>query len=67
MAEDRMYLTVDKDPHGRGLIAIITQGHIQRGDKNCTVLTLEVGFKNMKAAKTWYKQMKIERPWETRN
>lgn len=63
--EDHVYLTVGKDPKGRGLLAIITQGHIQYGDANCTVLTLGV-VPNMKAAKKWYKRMKSEKPWETR-
>jgi len=65
MAEDYIYLTVDKDPKGRGLLAIMTQGHPQFGDANCTVLTLEV-VPNMKAAKLWFERMKIEKPWETR-
>jgi hypothetical protein len=65
MAEDHIYLTVDKNPKGKGLLAVMTQGHIQYGDAECIVLTLEV-VPNMKAAKKWFKQMKIERPWETR-
>lgn len=36
------------------------------GDGQCTVLDVEI-VKNMKAAKAWYKRMKIERPWEPRN
>jgi hypothetical protein len=66
MAEDRFYLTVGDDPHGRGLLAIISFGSPQYGDENVTVLTLEV-VKNMKAAKRWYKRMLIEQPWEARN
>lgn len=60
-----MYLTVGNDPNGR-LIAIISLGQPQFGDDHCTVLSLEV-VKNMKEAKRWYKRMKVERPWETRN
>lgn len=66
MAEDRIYLTVDNNPNGRGLLAVMTQGHPQFGDKECVVLTLEV-VKNMKEAKRWFKRMKIEQPWEVRN
>lgn len=65
MAEDTIYLTVDKDPKGCGLLAIMSQGH-PMFDAHCTVLTLEV-VPNMKAAKQWYKRMNVERPWETRN
>lgn len=64
MAEDTMYLTVGKNPKGEGLIAVITLGQPQFGDKNCTVLSLEI-VSNMKAAKIWFKRMKIERPWES--
>ena len=66
MAQDTTYLTVDKDPHGRGLLAIITRGHPQQGDKECLVLTLEV-VKDMKEANDWYDRMLIEQPWLERN
>lgn len=69
MAEDHIYLTVDRQkrqPQNDGYIAVISQGSPQRGDEHCTVLTVEV-VKNMKAAKAWYRRMKIERPWEPRN
>ena len=66
MTENELYLTAGKNPKGKGLLAIITQGHIQLNDKTCTILTLEV-VPNMKAAKVWFKKMKIERPWEPRN
>lgn len=66
MAEDIIYLTVGDDPKGRGLLAIMSRGSPQRGDKNVTVLTLEV-VKNMKEAKAWFRRMKIEQPWEIRN
>lgn len=65
MSEDRVYLTVGEDPHGRGKLAIITRGCVQHGDKNVTVLTLEV-VKNMKAAKSWYRRMLVEQPWVMR-
>lgn len=66
MAEDTIYLTVGDNPKGIGLLAIISRGQPQLGDDHCTLLTLEV-VKNMKAAKAWYRRMKIERPWEARN
>lgn len=65
MAENKIYLTWDKNPKGAGLLAIISQGQPQLGDKNCTVLTLEV-VPNAKAAKKWFRRMAQERPWETR-
>jgi len=66
MAEDKIYLTVGKNPKGGGLLAIISQGQPQEGAATCTVLDLEI-VPNMKAAKRWYKQAMIERPWEPRN
>ena len=63
MAEDHIYLTVDTDPKGRGLLAIMTQGSPQFGDKEVIVLTLEV-VPDMDAANKWYDQMLIERPWQ---
>lgn len=65
MSEDRIYLTVGDDPKGRGLIAVMSQGQPQLGDAHCTVLTIEI-VKNMKQAKAWFRRMKDERPWETR-
>lgn len=66
MTETDVYLTVGDDPKGRGLLAIVSRGHPQRGDAKCTVLTVEV-VKNMKAAKAWFRRVKIEQPWELRN
>ena len=66
MAEDRIYLTVDKNPKGNGLLAVISQGQPQLGDDDVVVLDVTT-VKNMKAARKWYKRMLIERPWELRN
>lgn len=66
MAENIMYLTVDKDNEKGGCIAVISMGSTQLGDKNITVLTVE-RVKNIKEAKIWYKRMKVEQPWIKRN
>lgn len=68
MAADTLYLTVDRErrqPQNDGYIAVITLGNYQAGDDPITVLSVEV-VKNMKTAKQWFRRMKIERPWETR-
>lgn len=65
MSERDVYLTVGDDPKGRGLLAIVSRGHPQQGDAQCTVLSVEV-VKNMKAAKAWFRRVKIEQPWEIR-
>ena len=65
MAESKTYLTVGDDPKGR-LLAVISEGQPQLGDANVTVLSVKP-VKNMKEAKAWYRQMKMERPWEARN
>jgi hypothetical protein len=66
MAEDRIYLTVDSNPNGPGLIAVISQGSPQFGDEHVTVLDVEL-VRNMKAAKAWYRRRRIEQPWQPRS
>lgn len=65
MAEDVIYLTTGKDSKGR-LLAIMSQGSPQHGDEHVTVLMMEV-VKNQKTARQWFRQMCVERPWESRN
>jgi hypothetical protein len=65
MAAGKVYLTCGADPKGRGILAVISEGHPQRGDGKIVVLSVEV-CKNMKAAKKWYRRMMIEKPWEVR-
>lgn len=57
------YLTCGDDPHGRGILAIISLGSPQRGDKEVTLCDLEV-CKNMKAAKKWYRRQMETKPWQ---
>lgn len=66
----KLALTVAREkrqPQNDGYIAVITRGgHPQFAPaETCEILTLEV-VPNMKAAKAWFRRMKIERPWETR-
>jgi hypothetical protein len=65
MAQDTMYLTVDRDREVGGMIAVISMGSPQHGDTNVAILSVE-RVKNRKEAKAWYRRMKVERPWETR-
>jgi hypothetical protein len=65
MAENQFYLSMGPDPKGRGVLAVISLGSPQRGDKDVTVCTLEI-VKNRKEAKQWFRRMMIERPWEAR-
>ena len=65
MAQDRLYLTVAPRSDG-GLLAIISQGTPQRGDKTSTVLDV-TSVATREEAKTWFDRMLIERPWEARN
>lgn len=64
MAE-KLYMTFGESKGKK--IAIITDGHFRKGDEETIVLTLTDECKNMKHAKAWFKKMKLERPWETRN
>jgi hypothetical protein len=65
MAEDTMYLTIKDDKEKGGMIAVISMGHPQLGDKNVNVLDVN-RVPDKKAAEEWYERMKLERPWETR-
>jgi hypothetical protein len=68
MAENKMYLTVDREkrkPQNDGYVAVISMGSPQLGDENVVILDVEI-VKNMKEAKAWYKRMIVEKPWETR-
>jgi len=65
MAEDTMYLTVNENPDGPGLIAVITMGQPQLGDKCVVVLDVTI-VPDIAAADAWYEREKIEKPWETR-
>lgn len=68
MSADRLYLTVAQEkrqPQNDGYIAVVTQGNYQAGDDPVIVLTLKI-VENMKEAKAWFRRMKMERPWETR-
>lgn len=66
MAEDKIYLTTDKNPNGPGLLAVMTLGHPQRGDADWTILLIEV-VPDLDAAEEWFEEMYIEMPWERRH
>lgn len=55
------YLTTGLDPKGRGLLAVISKGHVQRGEET-TVLDVEI-VKNVKEARRWYKRQMKTKPW----
>lgn len=57
------YLTCDDDPKGRGILAIISLGSPQFGDKEVAVCDIEI-CKSMKAAKKWYRHQMKTKPWE---
>lgn len=65
MSEGKIYLTVGKNPKGKGLLAIMSMGQPQLGDAECTILTVEI-VKNQKQARKWFERMAQERPWEMR-
>ena len=68
MVHDGIYLTVGPNPRTPGLpklLAVITRGQPQIGDMSVLVLSVEA-VNSMKEAKTWYRRMMHERPWEQR-
>jgi hypothetical protein len=68
MTDSGLTLTVGDDTQGRKVAIITCGGHPQRESSDkCTVLTVEVvdGWDSRKIW-AWFKRMKRERPWETR-
>lgn len=67
-AGGKMVLTVareKREPQRDGYVAIISRGSPQLGDNEVVVLAVDI-VQNMKAAKAWFRRMKEEQPWETR-
>ncbi len=52
------------DPHDT-YMAVITDGEVQKGDENVTVLDVKL-CDTVKEAKEWGREVLIEKPWETR-
>lgn len=62
----KLYLTVDDDPDGDGMIAILTQGHPNRGDEEVIVCNVK-RVQTRDEADAWFKRQCVERPWEVRS
>lgn len=63
--EHQHYLTTGRDSQGR-LIAICSLGSPQRGDRNVTVLDVEI-VRDQAEARAWFERVLVERPWEARS
>jgi hypothetical protein len=66
MSEYKHYLTTA--PHPRKpdeLLAIISHGSPQLGDKEVLVCTL-TSVKTQEEAEKWFKEQLVTKPWETR-
>ena len=59
-----LYLTTGRTDDGR-LLAICSDGTPQLGHHPVTVLLLEV-VKSVQEAREWFRRVRVERPWETR-
>lgn len=66
MAENAYYLTTHPDPHGRGLVAVITLGSPQMGDATTTICAAEI-VGDQEAAEAWLARMVVEKPWVERH
>ena len=66
MSESELYLTVDNDPKGDGLIAIISKGHPRLGDEEVVICDVNRVYSKAEADE-WFKQQCITRPWEARS
>lgn len=64
MATDTYYLSIkSRRPKDAGYIAVISQGHPQRGDKKVVLLSFAL-VNSKKEAEDWYKKMMTTKPWE---
>lgn len=69
MAEGRIYLTTGPLPSRPDeVLAIVTIGTPQKGDKDVQVLTLETFPKGTPHAdiQSWFERMMAEQPWNSR-
>lgn len=66
MAQHRLYMTHDWSEEHDAYMAVITAGHPRMGDDKCEVLTVQL-LPSPRACRQWFKRMRKERPWETRN
>jgi hypothetical protein len=65
--QNRVYLTFGKKLRPDGTMeAVISQGHPQMGDAECTILSTAL-VKTKRAGIRWYNRMLIEQPWKVRN
>lgn len=64
MTQGRLYMTHAWNDEQQAYLAIITDGH-PHGGEEVTVLTLEL-LPTTRACRQWFKRMRKERPWETR-
>lgn len=60
-----LYLTYKWSDEHQCYIAVITEGHFRRGDEETVVLDVEK-LPSPRACRKWFKRMRKERPWETR-
>jgi hypothetical protein len=65
MTQERLYMTHAWNDEQQAYLAVITEGHPRMGDELATVLTLEL-LPTARACRQWFKRMRRERPWETR-
>lgn len=67
MAEDQIYMTYDLGDDGR-VVAIISRGSPQFGDKTIEILAIESFDEGTTEAELdiWFKRMQILQPWEAK-
>lgn len=65
MTKGRLYMTHAWNEEKQAHLAVITDGHPRMGDGHVEVLTVEL-LPSPRACRQWFKRMRKERPWETR-
>lgn len=61
----RLYLTYLWNDEKDAYIAVVTEGHGSAGDEQVTCCTVSLQ-PTERACRQWFRRMRKERPWETR-
>jgi hypothetical protein len=62
---ERLFLTYAWKADRNGYLAVVSEGHPRLGDEEVTVCTVAL-LPTPRACRQWFRRMRKERPWETR-
>lgn len=65
MSDHTLYLTTKWFQERGEFVAVLSFGQPQLGDENPVIVDVNA-FKTKRECRAWFRRMKKERPWETR-